>query len=175
MGFARSNPQVKQYVQQAKIPYLADDFSNKSISWCSWNLVYQNWPGRETFASVNFFQEFADRINDNSLRKEKLTLDLFKKIQSLCQENNIELLVTGLTKGSKTMAVLSQLSSLGISTLDISVDLSDSTFTQLPHDSHPNSSAHRHYFKKIYSYLAPRLEAHILTIRSSADANSREI
>lgn len=161
MGFARSHTSLKADILRARIPYIKTDSSENILTWCNWEQVYENWLGREIFASVNFLQGFSDRANQLTKKDEQGSLRLFEKIHALCLQHNIELLVTGLTQTDKTHKVLNALKSKGINTLDISLDLTKPEYTQLPHDSHPNSSAHRHYFKKISHYLAPKLEAHI--------------
>lgn len=161
MGFARSHTSIQTDILRARIPYLETDSAEKHLVWSDWKEIYENWPGREIFASVNFLQGFSDRANQLSKKDEQGSLELFSTIYSLCLQHDIELLVTGLTQTNKTHKVLAELHSTGITTLDISLDLTKAEYTQLPHDSHPNSSAHRHYFKKISHYLAPKLEAHI--------------
>ncbi|MEO1437705.1 MAG: hypothetical protein AAFV80_19355, partial [Bacteroidota bacterium] len=64
-GFERSNPEIRKLFQTAHFPYAQlSPEGELEVQWENWNSIYQNWPGRKTFAAVNFMQSAADQIRD---------------------------------------------------------------------------------------------------------------
>ena len=153
MGFQGSHPSVKMAMNQANIPFVQEAAGVCQLEFCKWAAIYESWKYRETFAFVNFLQDFSDYNNTQSIDKEKTSQYLFLEIKKICDFNNIQLLVTGITPSLNTKNRLSDLRKIGIETLDISVDLSLPKYTNAPFDDHPNARAHAFFAKKIIEYL----------------------
>jgi hypothetical protein len=141
LGYQRSNKEVSKQLAKSTFPYM----KNGQLTEVKFDEMYSNWPGRETFATIHYFQSNNDRRLSESINLEKNSLALFMKLKSLCDKHDIELLVTGLTKTKATRSFLKLLENKGIQTLDISLNLKDKQYNQLPYDSHPNEKAHAHF------------------------------
>jgi len=145
MGFQRSNSNMDAFDQQARIPYVREFQNGFNVKYERWDALYKNWKGRERFATINLFQNVTESRKERKSKNEVATLFLFGEIQSFCDQHNIELIVTGLTKHIKTEMILQSLNEMNIQTRDISVDLNLGQYNNLPFDSHPNALAHAHY------------------------------
>ena len=153
MGFARSSEEIKEQMKPGRIPFILSSKEELIFGWESWDSVYQNWRGREELASINLFQSLADTWNGRKLDPRDQSLLLFKAFQALCEKHGIIFCISNLRANKTSEELLEAISALGIDTLDMGLDLLSKDFSSLPEDSHPNSSAHRHYFMKISSYL----------------------
>ncbi len=155
MGYQRSNQTVGTLMQEGKIPYLTQNSGEYVIDYCSWENLYRHWKYRETFAIMNFLQDWSDDRQLRSINKESRTLFLFSALKDLCEQEEIRLIVTGLTPSDETKKLLIELNKLGIETLDVSVDLALDQYRNAPYDDHPNELAHAVFAKKITAYLVP--------------------
>ena len=145
-GFERSNEMLKSFMIPARIPFLREDFPNGYvIETVEWSEVYRPLKWRENLAIVNLIQNFSDWNVSRKTDKMENTLQIFRMIRDVCQANDIRFWVTGLTKTEVTQEVLRRLGKINISTIDISVDLTDTTYNNLPFDAHPNAKAHSHF------------------------------
>lgn len=149
MGFQRSNPAVRKQISTSKFPYI----EIKTIKYAPYSDIYTVWAGRETFASINYFQTRNDDRATANIDLEKNSLLIFGKLKELCNKNGIHLIVTGLTQTKQTNQFLTLLRKMGIDTRDISIDLNAKKYNSLPFDSHPNALAHAHFAEKIVQIL----------------------
>ena len=155
MGYQGSNESVKTLMQESKVPFLTKKSEGYVVDFCSWKDLYDHWKYRETFALVNFFQDWSDRNQMHSIDKEAYTRYLFSMIKDMCEQEKIRLIVTGITPSEETKSLLKDLNDEGIEILDISVDLSSDQYRNAPFDDHPNELAHAFFAKKITAYLVP--------------------
>lgn len=153
LGFARSSKEIKNQMKPGRIPFILSNKGELIFKWESWDSVYQNWRGREDLASVNLFQSLADKWERDNMQPTDQSLLLYKAFQDLCEKHGILFCISNLRANKKSEELLEAISGIGIDTLEMGLDLLSTDFSSLPEDSHPNSSAHRHYFQKISSYL----------------------
>lgn len=149
MGYQRSNPSVPKELLTSKFPYV----EGKTFKLEPYHKLYSIWSGRETFATINYFQTMKDERLSSAMDLEKNSQFVFSKIHELCKKHKIQLVVTGLTRSKETKSFLNSLSKMGIQTRDISIDLSLMKYNKLPYDSHPSELAHAHYAKKVIAIL----------------------
>ena len=149
LGYQRSNKEVSEQLSKSSFPFM----KRGQLKSVKFEKMYSNWPGRETFAAIHYFQSNNDKRLSEKIDMEKNSLALFQKLQSLCTEHNIHLIVTGLTKNGATLNFLELLENNGIQTADISLNLEDRQYNQLPFDSHPNKKAHAHYAKALQNVI----------------------
>ena len=145
MGYQRSNEEAISELTKSSFPYL----EKGEMKTVEFKEMYSNWAGRETFASVNYFQTTDDKRLTSRINTEQNSLDIFLRIRELCKEQNIQFIVTGLTRNRVTKTFLAQLKRSNINVVDISLDLRKKKYNQLPYDTHPNSRAHDHFAKKL--------------------------
>ena len=149
LGYQRSNKEVSKQLAKSTFPFM----EKGRLTEVTFDEMYSNWPGRETFATVHYFQSNNDRRLSESINLEKNSLALFLKFKSLCDEHDIKLIVTGLTKNKVTRKFLKSLENKGIQTVDISLNLKDKQYNQLPYDSHPNEKAHAHFAQALETVI----------------------
>lgn len=149
-GYERANPQIRPLMQKSRMPYIDE---SGIVRWEEWTNIYHHWRGRESSAVINALQTIDDAIGVNLQQEEELTVQLFQEIDRLCQANSIPLVVAGLTRTEATRNMLERLSEEGIQVTDISLDLTDRRYNQLPYDSHPNAWAHRHFADRLVRYI----------------------
>lgn len=149
VGFRGADSSISEVMRGSSIPFVSLNDKSLLIQSAAWDSLYQDWRGRATFASINFWQTFSDNIHQYDLAPRKTTILLIRKMDSICRNRQIPFAVMGLTQTKETESLLQTLDSLSISTQDISVDLQDSTYNHLPFDSHPNALAHRKYGERI--------------------------
>lgn len=154
LGYQRSHSSIASAMQQANIPFIEKQKSTFQLSFNPWDEIYDNWNYRETFALVNFLQEIVDQRQTRTIKKEESSIYAFEQIQSLCDQHQIRMIVTGLTPSKKTKTVLQTLKNRGIETLDISVELSLDKYKNAPYDDHPNGHSHAIFAERIIRYLA---------------------
>jgi hypothetical protein len=142
-------------MQKSKVPFLTKKSGEYMVDFCSWEDLYDHWKYRETFALVNFFQDWSDHNQMRLIDKEAYTRHLFSMIKDLCEQEKTRLIVTGITPSEETKHLLKDLNDQGIEILDISVDLSSDQYRNAPFDDHPNELAHAFFAKKITAYLVP--------------------
>ncbi len=155
MGYQRSNSSVRQSMGGSQVPFLTKKEDEFMIDFCSWDELYDHWTFRETFALVNFFQDWDDRNQMRTIDKDGNTRHLFSVIKNLCEQASIRLIVTGLTPSEHTKRLLADLKKQKIEVLDMSVDLASDRYRNAPYDDHPNQLAHAIFAQKITSYLVP--------------------
>lgn len=143
-GFLNANAEVLPLFTQSKIPYY--DIKN-GIQYCDWNNLYHNWKGRHRFATINSLQNAFEKmaLKDGKIETHKILL----KISNLCQQNNIEMIVVGITKSESTSYTLDFCQQQGITTMDIGLDLPSEKYSSLPYDIHPNEKAHQIFGERL--------------------------
>ena len=152
-GFANADPIMRSRYQELRYPYIVSQNNQVEIKWENWNSIYQNWPKRESSALINVLQTISDRFTSSHFEKEKLTNQLFLKFKTLCKTNNIRLIIAGITPNKRTKELINFCKLNQIEAIDISVDLFDVAFNNLPYDTHPNEKAHQIFAKKLANYL----------------------
>lgn len=157
-GFENSSKNIKTLMTSSKLPFVTKNKNQYSIHYCEWNNIYENWMFRDVFASVNYLQLTNDELKDKAIPKKEITHFLFEEINQLCIENEIKLLVTGITQNENTKSTLDVLKKKGIETLDISINLNSTLYNNMPYDSHPNKLTHRIWAEKISHWLKTTLK-----------------
>lgn len=157
LGFLNSSENQALNMQQSRFPYARTAESMFYIRHSSWaeESFYQKM--RTYSASVNETLNFIERVGTERLELPDISLAVMQRAQKMCKANGMEFYVVGLTTNASTRNMLHKLDSLGITTADISVNLQDAAYNNLPHDSHPNAKAHKEMAKR----LIPLLEAHL--------------
>ncbi|MGH1435640.1 MAG: hypothetical protein ACRBG0_14430 [Lewinella sp.] len=155
MGYQRSNDAVSTLMRTAAVPYVvASVVPGKQVRFCPWDSIYHNWQYRETFAAVNFLQDLSDQKQSQRIDKAEVNRYIFQRIKTLCDLHGVRLLVTGITPSSETKETLKELNTLGLKTLDISVDLALEEYRNAPYDDHPNAKANAVFAKRITDFIS---------------------
>lgn len=119
-----------------------------------WSELYENWPGRETFALINLLQTISDKYETASIDSKSNSILLYEEISNFCKLHDIRLIVAGITDSVNTHQMLDSLAARTIEVVDISLPLENEAYNNLPFDSHPNVLAHRLMAEKMKSHLS---------------------
>lgn len=149
MGYARSEKAANSLMQRARFPYF-DDNKIKSVNWED---IYQNWPGRETFAVINLLNSLSDRKKTEAINTEAITRELFGRLSQLCKENNIRFVVSFLDQDPRVSRLSAWCSKEKIDHFNVGWNHFDAQYTNLPHDNHPNADGHQLIAKKISQWV----------------------
>jgi hypothetical protein len=85
--------------------------------------------------------------------KQMLSYRILKDFQKLCDDHNIQLLVTGIDSDFDTPKVIEMLNSSSTLAVDITVDLKDNQYNLEPVDEHPNGLANKIFAERVYNFL----------------------
>ncbi|MEM6723002.1 MAG: hypothetical protein AAF598_03130, partial [Bacteroidota bacterium] len=153
-GFERSNTEIKVLFQSARFPYAELSPEGKlRIAWENWDAIYHNWPGRKSFAAVNFLQSAADQIRDQLNQGPAVSETIIDEIQTICQRNEVQFILTGITNDPETKSILAKASEKKINTLLFDIDLQNEQFNNQPYDSHPNARAHLAFAQRFLDHF----------------------
>lgn len=130
--YVRINP-------KGEFEYLVDD------------LKYRSFPLARQSALAHLVEERLDEFEDYFVKSRGVTEQLVQRFDALAREHGVHFVVAGID--SDSAKTLSELSAMGVRTVDISVDLSTRENRNWPHDSHPNATANRKYAEKLKEYL----------------------
>lgn len=84
---------------------------------------------------------------------EKVTLAMMDQIHSICTKSGVKLVISTMTNDDITRRLIAHCKKRSITTIDISIDLSQKGFTNKPHDQHPSAKAHKIYAEKLTEFL----------------------
>lgn len=116
-------------------------------------LDYAPWPGQQTFALVNWWEEGYCALESRWTRGQAVSIALLQSFARQCREEGVGLVVAGITRGKDTAHVLQACAAVGIPTVDIAVSLSEPGSRNLPHDEHPSARSQAEYARKLAEYL----------------------
>lgn len=157
-GFLNMDDDVKERFKdskKARFPYAYEEGGSFNINYSSTEELFTPLPLREYSALINTIQNTINLKKYKNIDSKKITKYLLIEMNKICKENNIEFVVASVVKNEATQAMLSDIRQKNVETLDMGLDiLQDTTYNNMPYDSHPNELAHRIYAERLYHYLA---------------------
>lgn len=154
-GFQHANDKVKPLFIKSKMPFYGLE---KGIQYCDWNNIYKNWSGRSYLASVNAIQNAVDKMKYDAIDEKAVTHQILLEIQELCEANQIEFILTAITKSKSTDFTLDFCQQKNIKTLDIGLPFPSEQYSNLPYDIHPNRLAHQVFAERLKPFLNHRTQ-----------------
>ncbi len=134
-------------------PYATLD-GEGNLSYAMAEITYREFPLMRTSALMNLIETTYDyKVEDAFYHSHEVTKAIIKEFHRLAEAQGIELVVAGLLSDRLTTDMLAYSRSEGMTTVDISVDLSLQANRNLPHDPHPSPTANRRYAQKLGSFL----------------------
>ncbi|NQX98670.1 MAG: hypothetical protein HRT73_12445, partial [Flavobacteriales bacterium] len=115
--------------------------------------IYDHFPLRDKLTTVNLIENSYNRFQINEDQDDVITKKLLEKINTLCLQNGVKLVVTYMEKNIPTKEVITYCESLEIATIDITVDFNDHVYTNYPLDPHPSPLAHQVFAEKLLGYF----------------------
>jgi len=137
------------------IPYARLDL-NGNIRYYGAEAEYKEFPLMRHSALVAWFEEMYDKIETRFMKSHEVSKAIIKEFDGLCRKNNIRLIVAGIMADRGTKDMLRYCQKEGISSVDISVDLSRKGYTSAPYDMHPSALADQEYAEKLRSFINKR-------------------
>jgi hypothetical protein len=155
-------------------PYASLDPKGKLVIHHADRVAYTPWPLASISALVNYLEEKSIAHESVKIPHHAVSKALVKRIGKICKKESISLIVAGIKDNNRKMMknLLNYCSKLGIPNVDISVDLDNKTYNNMPIDAHPNALAHRLYAEKLFSYLE---EHRFLPLDSEAAPSEPEV
>lgn len=96
-----------------------------------------------------------DRLEDRLYRRSRAVNEaILRSFHRRCQQDGITFVVAGIADDRSTRRTLRSCSRRGIDTVDISIDLMQEGYRNLPHDRHPSPLAHAAYAAGLLRHLA---------------------
>jgi hypothetical protein len=135
-------------------PYATID-ENGILNYAMAEMSYREFPLMRTSALMNFIETTYDyKVEDAFYNSHTVTQAIIKEFHQLAKEQGIELVVVGLLPDRLTSNTLAYSARQGITTADISVDLSIRPYRNWPHDPHPSPAANQQYAQKLGTFLS---------------------
>ncbi len=153
-GFENSSKEIKPLFENSRIPY----YSDGTIQYKQWNDLYHHWYLRTNSSVINALQIVAERFREYPETHRTTTFLIFKAIQKLCLENNIQLGIAIITKHPKNFEIIDFCKKENIPVLDMALDLPSEQYSHIPYDIHPNEKAHQYFAKKLTPFIHRLLE-----------------
>jgi len=154
-GFMNSNKAARALYSQANYPYIkGKKQENFEIAYQPLDKIYRNWWLRNYSASINFIQTLTDKNHSSIALKNSKSQWIIQQLNDkYCQPNNIKLTIATITNDAETDKIKTFCQQKNIETVDLFVDYAKPEYSNLPHDSHPNATAHALYAKKMLAFL----------------------
>lgn len=117
-------------------------------------MTYREFPLMRNSALMNLIETtYDDKVEDAFYESHAVTKAIIREFGRLAKAHGVELVVAGLLSDPLTTDTLAYSREQGITTVDISVDLSIPAHRNWPHDPHPSPAANRQYAQKLASFL----------------------
>jgi hypothetical protein len=117
-------------------------------------VVYHEFPLMRYSALVHLIETtYNTKVEDRFYRSHEVTQALIRELAKVTEAHGVELVVAGLLSDRLTADTLAYSRSIGLTTTDISVDLSRRENRNLPHDPHPSPLANEQYAQKLATFL----------------------
>lgn len=126
----------------------ADGFDHRMVA-----ATYRAVPLMQTSALVHLAEKAYNRIEERGLHSHEVSWAIIRAMHEAARAQGARFIVAGILPDPKTAAMLERCRAAGIDAVDIGVDLNVEGHRNLPHDSHPSASAHRHYADTLVPYI----------------------
>jgi len=126
------------------------------LEWGMADVVYNEFPPMKISAFAHFFEILYNQAEDRWVDSHSVSRAIVKKFCKLATERGVRVVVAGIKQDAVTADMLGFAASLGVKTVDISVDLNKKENSFYPLDIHPTPHANMQYCEKLSAFLFPR-------------------
>jgi hypothetical protein len=150
IGFSNSLSTEKEIMRNSRFPF---SYSTKGVEleYIRWQDLYSDWKGRGHFATINYIQTAWDKLEISNLDLNSISTTIIAEMNELCTDNGIDFYAVMLDKGP---SISLKLRNVGVKLIEVGLDFSDTTVTNLPFDMHPNNKGHEQIFEAINNQLS---------------------
>lgn len=115
---------------------------------------YRELPLMRRLACVHVLEQAWNRFEKRLLREHEVSEAILSRFAERALVEGAAFVVAGISPDEETRAQLEAGRRLGWRVVDVSVDLDDPDYNNLPWDPHPNARAHRVYAERLSRFLA---------------------
>ena len=120
----------------------------------SWTRVrYTPFPFMRQSALVELAETVYNEIERGLLKSQQVSRAVVVDMRNLAREHGATLVVAGISEHPRTSGLLEYAAEHGIPAVDVSLDLADPRYNNLPHDPHPSALANQEFATKLETYL----------------------
>jgi hypothetical protein len=101
----------------------------------------------------NLYNSWTEARDDS----HEISKAVLNEFWNLCKAHGIKFVLAGIFADPKTAEMLTYFKEKGVSTVDISVDMTLKENSNLPYDVHPSAIANQQYARKLETFLLPKL------------------
>jgi hypothetical protein len=150
IGFNNSLSTAKEIMKNSRFPF-SNSTKGIDIEYVGWQNLYSDWKGREYSATINYIQTAWDKLETSNLDLNSISTAIIKEMNKLCTDNGIDFYAVML---DEVLSISLNLKSNGVQLIEVGLDFSDTTVTNLPFDMHPNNKGHEQIFEAINNKLS---------------------
>lgn len=118
---------------------------------------YHAFPLERRSALAQFVDTQINRLDTRIRRSDAVSRKLIVEMARLAKSHGVVFVLANIDRGLEGRRMLMFAESVGIPTVDISVNRGDLHNTNLPHDAHPSALANRIFADRLDRYLRPYL------------------
>lgn len=115
---------------------------------------YREFPLMRRIASVHVLEQAFNLLEGRLLQEHEVSEAILARFAERALVEGAAFVLAGISPDEVTRAQLESARRLGWRTVDVSVDLDDPAYNNLPWDPHPNARAHRFYADGLARFLA---------------------
>ncbi|UKN01776.1 hypothetical protein K6119_18800 [Paracrocinitomix mangrovi] len=149
IGFENSSKDLNNKMGDAAFPCVSE--CGGEISFVKWNELYENYPGREWLASINFIQTTIDQASDNKERQVEVSACVINDMLDKCLDKRFIFGIACIDDNENTDHVKSKVKCNNW--LDIGFDFENNNLTNYPYDTHPNAEGHKVIADKLAQFI----------------------
>jgi hypothetical protein len=116
--------------------------------------TYRELPGMRRLASLHLAEQAWNQLERRWLRSPEVTDAVLSRFEEVARGTGARLVLAGIWDDAATTERLEKARARGWLTVDVSVDLEDPLYNNLPWDPHPSARAHAAYAERLGSFLA---------------------
>lgn len=140
-----------------KIPFARLSNRSLDIHYYTYSDIYHTqYIGSSHSALINLINNAFESAKDRSIDDEAVSLAVLKKMNEMCENHHIRLIIIGLYTDKQTQKVINACHRQGMEAYQFSTDLRQSEYTLCPIDNHPNGKANTLLAQHIYHILSPK-------------------
>jgi hypothetical protein len=136
-------------IYSCRFPFAKLTDNKLEKEWFKINSLYYQFWGRDNSAFIYALEKAMNGFLYNGSNPALVTKAVLLEIKKICSENKTGLIVTIMNSSDKTRDIKKFLTENNIKWIDISVDFSNTVYTNLPYDGHPSPLAHRLFAAKL--------------------------
>ncbi len=136
-------------VDSCRFPFAALVNNKPGVQWYNVQQLYHRFWGRNYSALVYALEKTVNKWLYDNTPPQRITEAILIQIQQLCKQNNVKLIVTTMSAGSKTNTLAGFLDANHIQHINLAIDFSNPLYTNQPYDGHPSPLAHRLIAQKL--------------------------